>query len=517
MVPAEGGLLSPAPRSEMADRRQRVSVALVLVVGATLLSLQYFARQSLWHDELAIARNIEGRSIVQLLVEPLAYSQTAPAGWLVAEKVSTSILGVNELGLRLIAWLAALGSLFLFWRVSNRFCAGVSQVAVLGLFALGLGGIWHGAEAKQYSTDVAVVLLLTLLTLRVRERPRDATGAMLAGAIGAGALLLSFPAVPVAFVMGLSLFAAWWADRDTVALRPLLVLGVGWGIGAALMSWLALHALDPETQIYLHEFWAEGFPPMRGAELLVWPARQMLGAVGHYLLFIEPPSVLLFVPLLPLFLALAGAVFVWRRDRLLLAIALAPVVAGFAAAALGLLPFRLRVALYAVPAVLVLAGAGLDAIVGLGRWGRRVSYTLTVVSVLPLALIVLLASPPPLPTQDARYVLGQVAERLGDGDALYVYCGAAHAVAYYGPRVGIDDWTVGRCDSEDETGYLDEIEALRGSPRVWFFFTQSRNGQAQRIRELFRARGVEDVAIDDRFGLTGESETAAYRYDLSDR
>jgi hypothetical protein len=87
-----------------------------------------------------------------------------------------------------------------------------------------------------------------------------------------------------------------------------------------------------------------------------------------------------------------------------------------------------------------------------------------------------------------------------------------HAVMYYGPRLGIDNWTVGRCDRED----VDEIEALQGHPRVWFFFTQSGNGKAQRMRELFEARGVEEVAIDDRFGLTGESETAAYRYHLGD-
>lgn len=82
-----------------------MGVALALLVGATLISVQYFAQRSLWHDELAIARNIDERSLAELVTEPLAHSQTAPVGWLVAVKLSTAIVGVNELGLRLVAWL----------------------------------------------------------------------------------------------------------------------------------------------------------------------------------------------------------------------------------------------------------------------------------------------------------------------------------------------------------------------------------------------------------------------------
>jgi hypothetical protein len=503
---------APAPQHGELDRGQRAAIAIALAIGAILLSFQYFAQRSLWHDELAIARNIEARSIAQLVSEPLAHSQAAPVGWLVAVKLATSVVGVNELGLRLVSWLAGLCSLILFWRVSDRFSSGVAQIAGVFLFSMGLGGIWHGAEAKQYSTDVAVVLLLILLALRFRERPHDPRRAVYAGAIGAVALLLSYPAVPVAFVLALCLFAVSWANRCSTVLRPLLSIYVGWGIGASLMSWLALHNLAPETRTYLHEFWAAGFPPSPGAALLVWPFRQLFEVVGHYLLFIDPPAELLLIPLLPLLLALLGVVFAWRRDPLLSAIALAPVAAGIAAAAIGLLPFRHRVALYTVPAVFILAGAALDTIAGAGRWGRRASFALAVVAVLPLALIVLLASPPPLPTQDSRYVLERVAAEAQEDDVLYAYCRAEHAVMYYGPRLGIDNWTVGRCDRED----VDEIEALQGHPRVWFFFTQSGNGKAQRMRELFEARGVEEVAIDDRFGLTGESETAAYRYDLGD-
>lgn len=222
----------------------------------------------------------------------------------------------------------------------------------------------------------------------------------------------------------------------------------------------------------MHAFWAEGFPPpvSAGAALLVWPFRQLLQVVAHYQLFVEPPPPLVVIPLLPLFLALAGGVFVGRRDRLLLALTIAPVVAGVAVAAAGVLPFRHRVALYAVPVVFLLTGAALQQIAELpGRWGRRVSYTLATVVVLPLTPIVAFMVLP-LPSQDSRYVLERVTAEMEAGDALFVSCRAEHAVAFYGPRLGIEEWTVGSCDPEDTNEDLvAEILALRRHPRVWFF------------------------------------------------
>lgn len=128
--------------------------------------------------------------------------------------------------------------------MSNRLRSGFPQIAALALMALGIGAIAHGSEAKQYATDVAAVLLLMLLAMRFRERPDSVPRAMQASAIGAGAVLVSYPAVPVAFVLGLSLAGASWAKRDSAAWRPLLALGAGWGIGAALMTWQALATLD---------------------------------------------------------------------------------------------------------------------------------------------------------------------------------------------------------------------------------------------------------------------------------
>src|SRR5262245_498969 len=145
--------------------------AAALLVGGGLHTIQYAARVSLWHDELALARNIEARGVVELVTRPLDHRQVAPAGFLAGVKATTAVFGVNEIGLRALPWLAGLLSLPLFWRVAARITSGGPLLAGLAIFAVSPAMVWYGASVKQYGTDVTASLLLVWLTLRMREHP----------------------------------------------------------------------------------------------------------------------------------------------------------------------------------------------------------------------------------------------------------------------------------------------------------------------------------------------------------
>src|SRR5262245_60851211 len=83
----------------------RIAVIPLVVLGCALSRAQYVGQVSLWHDELAIALNVEQRGVRQLLTEPLAHKQMAPVGFLAAVAVRSKFFGVNELGVRLVPWL----------------------------------------------------------------------------------------------------------------------------------------------------------------------------------------------------------------------------------------------------------------------------------------------------------------------------------------------------------------------------------------------------------------------------
>ena len=102
-----------------------ITVLVVLATGFALRTAQFAGQVDLWHDELALARNIEDRGLKDLVSEPLDHEQVAPIGFLVLLEVSSKLLGVTEIGLRFAPWLLSLASMLLFWRVATRFAQGL--------------------------------------------------------------------------------------------------------------------------------------------------------------------------------------------------------------------------------------------------------------------------------------------------------------------------------------------------------------------------------------------------------
>jgi hypothetical protein len=95
-------------------------LASLVTIGIALRLWQYLADQSMWFDELSIARNISERSLSQLLTQPLGYAQTAPLGFLTAVGISSNVFGPSDLALRVFPLVCRLAVLVLFWRVAAR-------------------------------------------------------------------------------------------------------------------------------------------------------------------------------------------------------------------------------------------------------------------------------------------------------------------------------------------------------------------------------------------------------------
>jgi len=493
----------------------------LLVLGGALRTVQYASRVSLWHDELAIARNIESRDIRDLIARPLDHRQVAPVGFLVGVKVATRILGVNELGLRFTPWLAGMLALPLFWRVAARFGSGRPLLAGVAIFAASPALVWYSGSVKQYGIDLAVSLLLVWFALRILEGPRRLRDIAAASVGGGVAVVFSHPAVVTAFVLGCVL-AAWAATGPWRARGPAVAaIAVGWGTGALIAAASAMAILDPDTARFMEGFWREGFPPAwsHPLALLVWLPRQLFSVFAHFLIFFTPlPLVLLLVVPLVLVAAIGlpvlARLYPWQT-----VIVSAPMVAGVAAAVAGLLPFRHRLALHAAWPILVFAVVGLQRIENRLRvqW-PALAPVAPAVAAAPLVLVVLLAARPPYDSgQESRPIVAELARRWKPGDRLYVYCGGRHAVSFYGPRHGLSEWTANDCNNGDPRAYLREVDAFRGRPRVWFFSMLFPDDDATIVRAYLRTIGTEDETIvGESVAGRGGRIIDVYRYDLSD-
>lgn len=505
---------APPGRSWRGSWKTWVPILLILLLGVGLRSVQYFGQVAMWHDEIAVARNVEDRGLMDLLTRPMDHLQIAPAGFLAILEATTRVLEVDEVALRLGPWLFSLASLLLFWRVAARFAEGAPLLAVLTLFAVSPALVWYGSSVKPYGSDVTISLLLVWLSLRHLERPDDRRRAWVAGVLGAPALLISFPAVPTAASLGALLGVGWWLRRPRSSPRPLLVLLFGWALGIALAGYIASSWLvSDSTDSFMGKVWGDSFPPADFPGALTWAGRSLYDIFAHLLVFFPPSNpVLLMIVVLPLLLATLGLVSLARRSWLRTAILWTPPVAGLAAATIHLLPFEQRLALHAGWPLLVFAGAGLQSLHGMitGPW-RWMSRTVALVTALPLVAIVLLAARPPYEGPSGREVVEELATEIRHGDPIYVYTQGRHDMAFYGRRAGIEEWVQGERHYDDPRGYLRELDGLRGSPRVWFFWVDVDGNDIPEWIEQYLGTLGEEL---DR--IPGD-ESGAVLYDLSDR
>jgi len=476
-------------------------------------------------DEAALVVNIIERSWNELLFQPLSHAQIAPIGFLFLEKTIISVAGNAEVALRFFPFLMSLASLVLFWRVSRRYLSSPAMLAGLIVFAVGPTLIFYAAVTKQYSGDVAITLFLLLMTLRFLEGPTTRAKAAVLGASGGVALLVSYPAVLVAFGLGVLLLVRG-RDAGTPVSQLVLVFS-GWLLGAAIATWASLSTLSPATDEYMQSGWEQGWvsPPWKGIHEFFWiPSR--LGTILTYSATgVHPPLrslpkiviVAVYSLLWPL-----GFVYLFRQDRRAAMVLAIPVIMAIAAVVVRLLPLASRVSLFLAPVLLIACCAGLDQIrAWVSPRARGVPFALATGCVVLAAVAGLARNPPPITQGGTRPVLEEIRAHWLPGDRLVVSRGkwTFRLVDYYGSLLGLEEWTPldrlkGEYTSEEILrSYLERIDAYRGSPRVWFHLEGTTPCEDETILGYLNAIGLRLHSVEAH--LEWGHRISGHLYDLS--
>src|SRR5579872_3650981 len=103
----------------------------VLVIGIGLRAWEFLGSRSLAFDEINLVRNVAERDWIGLL-HPLSYGQVAPVGFVLLLRLCWKIFG-TDWGLRVIPFMAGIGSLFLFRALARRIVQGPAAVAAMVL------------------------------------------------------------------------------------------------------------------------------------------------------------------------------------------------------------------------------------------------------------------------------------------------------------------------------------------------------------------------------------------------
>lgn len=325
-----------------------------------------------WGDEAFVAVNFFLRDLRGLL-RPLEYWQIAPFGFMAAELGVSKLVGCSPWALRLLPFLAGVGSLALFWWFAGRQLDRWSALFALAIFAASYYPVRHSAEIKPYATDLFVALAVTCLAWSVWSRPESSARWLALSFAAAMGVWLSYPCVFTAGCVGVLL--GWQALRSRSIRLCAWSVAYSLALTASFGAMLLLYA-QPHAQaapMYNDMItWKDAFPPLAQPWKLPWWLIQV--HTGYMLAY--PLGGNHFGSLLTFLCVVRGAIVIGRRQPALVWLLLGPLVFNFVAAALHRYPYGTspRVALYMAPAFCLLAGAGMASALRANvprRWAAR--------------------------------------------------------------------------------------------------------------------------------------------------
>jgi hypothetical protein len=440
------------------NRRAIASAWMIVAVGATLRIGRFCAFRSLWLDELFLTHSILNRGFWNLISQPLDYWQAATPGFLVLEKLSVLVFGPGERALRLVSFVAGLGSLPLFLFVVKRILNARAAIIALVFFATLGPLIYYSSEAKPYGSDVAIALAIALAVLRFVENPSIPRAKWLAG-IGIGGVLCSFPAIFVLAGMGLG---AIFMLRLAAVKRLAIALSAPAGV-FVVEQFLLRHVLyDAEVHRQLVLYWAQ-----RNAFMPLWP----IWWPGSALIAIcrSPGAMWLDYPGAAFCAFGVGAAIALRkRGGLLLMLAPFPVM--LLAAALKQYPMADRLVLFFVPMILIGIGTGLDALCG-NFAGIAAAMLILCVTLVPSARLSIAYFFHPPGREETLQTYRWIAEHWQPGDGIYLSHYATASYDFYHQQAGLNCdpsrlWIEPPLD-QDSSAVFGDVEKLAGKGRIW--------------------------------------------------
>jgi hypothetical protein len=343
---------------------RRLTLALV-AMGVLWRFIRYLLRFPLWHDEAFICLNFLELDYLGLMHE-LRNCQVAPLLFLWGELTSLRLFGTSEWSMRLLPFLAGLGSLPLFWQLTRQTLPPLARTIAVGFLAVAIWPVTMGAVTKPYTLDLFMSLVLLLPASQWLQNKNQLRYFYILIVATPLALFGSYPAVFVAGAVSLSLFlSAWregWKTRSLWLVYNLAVVAAFCGhYRIAGHSQLQTSNRGTSTELGMQNYWAEGFPPSKPLPLALW-------------LFHAHTGQMLALPIgatnggstLTLLLSLTGLYHFWRSSRRdLCVLCVAPFAFGLLAAVLRKFPYGAsgRLCQHLVPVICLSAGMGVAVLI----------------------------------------------------------------------------------------------------------------------------------------------------------
>lgn len=444
----------------------------IICLGVVLRFAQYQTNRSLWMDEAMLAVNIVNRSFSELL-QPLDYMQAAPIGFLIVEKLAVQTFGNNEYALRLFPFLSGIISLFLFFSVAKHYVNSKAVPIALGLFAISGPLIYYSSEVKQYSSDVAIGLLLYWITIYIQSERLTVRRIFLFGVLGAIAVWFSHPAAFILAGIGGSLTLFCLVRKKWVRIGRLSIACLLWASSFVVVYLVSLHNLTTyETRVQAFRRMFVPFPPLSFSDVKWF--------VDNFFKIFEHPGGL-YLSGLAAFAFLVGSTLAFLKKKEEFLLLISPILITLLASGFGKYPIKGRLLLFTAPIILLFVAEGTWQIIE--KTGPN-SVMIGVILVGLLYFQPLLSATYHLMEprthvggykilEEIKPVLGYVRDHKREGDILYLYHGSRPAFEYYKQRYGYSegDYILGVHSKNNGSDHAKDLDKLKGKGRVWILFS----------------------------------------------
>jgi uncharacterized membrane protein len=457
--------------------------SIIIIIGILVRVFPYLANRSLWLDEAMLNNGILHISWSHILGK-LDAGQQAPVGFLMLQKCIASFCGSSEYWLRLIPLVSGIATLIIMTLFTRKHVPVRPAILTVLFLCITPLLVYYSSEAKQYSWDTAIGLLIVVagytLTPRIKQSIGWAIGFAL---IGAFILWTSHTAVfCLCGTAGLLLWE-WMHERDKKKFSVLLAfIFACWILSMSLQYFLVLHrgVVDPN----LKQFWGGcflHFPPYSAHEVRSY-CECFLSALNNPAGFSSKG--------LAAFLFLTGLFTLWvKKEVRWLLVAFIPICSCLIFT-FGIYPFKDRLILFLTPLFILIISFGVEFITERLPKARNTFFCAALVS---LTLF------PALETRNflkhpwreeikegIRFIVGN---RACD-DKIVVYYGANSAFEYYRGRFGIKSDLCTRSFSPhwDSLDYIKQPVILPPGDKIWVLYTHIAGDEMEVLNRFIESK-----------------------------
>lgn len=333
----------------------------IIAIGIVLRIVVYLQNRNLIIDESNVARNIYERGFLGL-TQPLYYEQYAPVLFLWMVKLSSLLFGFSEYALRIYPLLTGIASMFVFYKVLEKFMSSKALLYPLVLFAGAHILLRYSSELKQYMPDVLISLVLIWLALSIDIKKTSVKKFFLVWLLaGSIAIWSSMPSVFLLFAIGCYYGYICVRSKSFKQLVPLIVVAVLWLIQFAAYYYTIL---EPQANSkYLQDF-------HRGFFLYFTPESEWEKEHNWWLLYNllhQFEGEYAYINTINVTLLFGGIILMLIKDTAKGILLFTALGALFLASALNQFSLLERVSLFSIPLMLIVIGYGFDRLLSI-KW-----------------------------------------------------------------------------------------------------------------------------------------------------